>query len=103
MVKIYALINPFNNEPFYVGRTESLDYRITMHSSDFMRRVNTSRTPTYSIKRDAIIKSIRDAGLKLNSIVLIVCPKKAAPICEQYIYDLLTKNGYELLQRKKCG
>ncbi len=103
MVTIYALINPLNNnEPFYVGKTESIKYRLSMHNSDFMRR-SSNKAATYTKERDRIIKEIRESGLSLEYITLMVCPKITASRCEQYIYDLLIRNGYKLLQRKSCG
>ena len=102
MVTIYALINPFTGDPFYVGKTESIKYRLSMHSSDFMRR-SSNKIKSYTMQRDNIIKGIREAGLKLNCIEILICSKKAAPKCEQHIYNLLTSNGFTLLQRKGCG
>ncbi len=102
MVTIYALINPFTNLPFYVGRTDQLDSRVLNHSSDFMRRTS-KRLKSYTVERDNVIKQIREQNLKLEAIKLIVCPVNCASKCEQYICNLLRNNGYALLQRNNCG
>jgi len=99
MVTIYALINPFNGLPFYVGQTGSLNYRLSMHLSDFMRRTS-GNIKSYTKDRDNLIKSIRDHNIQLEAVALLVCPETAAKKCEQYICNLLRDNGYTLLQRK---
>lgn len=101
MITIYALINPFTGNPFYIGRSTEPVARLTMHSSDFMRRCGKPKP--YTIKRDNLIKLIRECGLTVESRTLLVCPIKAGAKCEQHIYHLTVSMGYKLLQRKNCG
>lgn len=90
MVTIYCLINPFNNEPFYVGSTKCirLKSRLSGH--------NTNYEGTRQKKE--LIKLIKSAGLKIEIMPLLLCSEKAAIKCETHIYKLLINAGYILYQ-----
>lgn len=89
MVTIYALINPFNNEPFYVGSTKC---RLTSRLSGHLTGMEGTRQ-----KKD-LIKLLKDIGMKPEIMPLLVCSEKAAIKCETHIYKLLIKEGYILYQ-----
>jgi len=90
MVTIYALINPFNNEPFYVGSTNQK--RLTSRLSGHLHGQEGTKQ-----KKD-LIKLIKSEGLKVEIMPLLVCSEKAAIKCETHIYQLLIKEGYILYQ-----
>lgn len=91
MVTIYALINPIRNDPFYVGSTKrTLSQRLSGH--------NNGMEGTKGKKE--LISLIKDNGLKVEIIALLVCSEIAAVKCEKHIYNLLVNNGYILHQDK---
>ena len=89
MVTIYALINPFNNEPFYVGSTRrKLRERLSGH-------INSGEG---NKQRKQLTKLIKMEGLTIEIMPLLSCSVKAAIKCETHIYNLLLKEGYILYQ-----
>lgn len=86
MVTIYALINPFNNEPFYVGSTVNPKSRLTTH---YLCNEGT-------IEKRQLIKEIKRCGKAMMLLPLIVCTEKVSAKCEVHVYQLLVSNGYVL-------
>lgn len=86
MVTIYVLINPFNNEPFYVGSTVNVMARLYAHK----------RCHEGTSEKKQLIDLINKPGLKMEILPLLVCSEKAASKCEAEIYGLLISNGYTL-------
>lgn len=86
MVTVYVLVDPRNNNPFYVGSTVNPKSRLASHW----------RGHEGTKEKRAIIKEIYHSGLKLQLLPILVCSKKAAHKCETHIYNLLTIEGYNL-------
>lgn len=84
MVTIYALINPFNNEPFYVGSTVNPTARLKMHI--------TCKEGTKEKRQ--LVEYIRNSNKRIELLPLLVCSEMAAAKCEHKIYELLIKAGY---------
>jgi len=90
MVTIYALINPFNNEPFYVGSTVNTYSRLSTHHLCYEG----------TTEKRQLIKYIKSQNKRAILMPLLVCSEKAASKCETYIYNLLLNHGYTLFNDK---
>lgn len=95
MFIIYALVDPRNGHPFYVGCTEmELYFRHNAHWNDI--RVTPAGEPLRR-QKIKIIKSIRRSGRKMEIKPLFICPyKDRAAFCEATAYELLSHAGYRL-------
>lgn len=89
MVTIYVLINPFNNEPFYVGSTKC---KLAARLSGHINGMEGTK------QKKALIKLIKMEGLRVEIMPLLVCSEMAAIKCETHIYNLLIQEGYILYQ-----
>ena len=65
MVTIYALINPFNNDPFYVGAATNINSRLSGHKLDGAHF--NGRVKNLTNQRHKLIKQILDAGYLQSS------------------------------------
>jgi len=98
MVTIYALIDPRNDSPFYIGSTNCLlENRLSSHLMESRLNITDNSRDHTKLKRQRIRNIIKD-GYKLLIIPLLVCPDSAAVKAERYIYKLVQSNGYRLHQ-----
>lgn len=91
-VKIYQLINPIDNNIFYVGKTiNSLKNRLTAHLNDGINKEKTK-----------VIKSIKDAGLSplIQELEVIECSNDDEELIalerESYWVNTIKDNGNKL-------
>ncbi len=87
MVIVYVLINPLNNEPFYVGSTNNLKVRLSAHK----------RGHEGTKEKKELIRQLYKAGKEPSTLLLFKCSEKAAAKAEAHVFNLLTCEGYDLL------
>lgn len=94
MYKIYCLVDPRDNKPFYVGATKrKLNLRLTGHIQD----IRCFRPDDMSAKK-ILITSILKEGLRPIIRLLVETEKDYVDTYERMFYDILTKQGFNLLQ-----
>lgn len=93
---VYALINPFDGQPFYVGCTNNLKRRIYEH---------TQPSGTNNQEKDLLIKKIKGAGLMLWAQQLWVgqSTKEQAEKKEMFWIKKLSNRGVSLLNKNSGG
>lgn len=97
MVSIYALIDPRNGIPFYIGATKYIKSRLSYHKADAL--MYSSYSPySETNERRALMLEIIQAGYKLDYTILLNVSEKAASKAEHYIYNLCMKEGVWLNQ-----
>jgi hypothetical protein len=90
LVRIYALVNPINDEIFYVGCTYcSLKTRLNNHIGGSWRN-----------KKYYTIKSILRKGIKPEIFDIDVVPFVLSSFWERFYHDLFQSFGFELHQHK---
>ena len=100
-MNIYALINPFTNEPFYVGSTHSpIRYRLLTHIQQAKCFRKTIRVRQHSIDKNNLIMQIINANEYVGIMLLYKCNDEDAVYYEKYFYDLFTKGKIILHQSK---
>lgn len=90
MVSIYALINPINNQVFYIGATYDIDSRYRNH-------VNEKKGTTFKCQ---VINEIRANNKKPEILVLDKCQREEVSFLEEFYIDLFSYYGFELNQQK---
>lgn len=87
--RIYALLDPRTNHPFYVGMTTNVDRRFKQHIYG---------TGGDQPLKDRYVKGLRDAGLVPNVHVLdVVLVKRDALRREVWWWWILSSEGYSLV------
>lgn len=94
MVTIYALINPINGEPFYIGATKYPKGRLSSH----LLECNGDLGEQLPRMRRKLIKTLKEDGYTIELIPILICDSKCAAKCEAYVYNLAVSNGITLLQ-----
>ena len=101
MIKIYCLVDPRNNKPFYIGATRlSLSTRVSGHvhiARQYMTHM-PFRHNTLSARKHSIIYGLWKAGKRPKIIQLALIHKEAANHYEQFFYLTLRGQGYTLYQ-----
>lgn len=107
LVKIYALINPINRKPFYVGATiHNLKTRLSGHISEVK---NKTLSLDYKLPKKIMIGNIRfhrqstilsiiAKGKSVKIKLLREVPLKDAGFFERYYYQLFTDQGIIIFQ-----
>ena len=93
---VYALVNPTNNKPFYVGETVNLSKRLSNHLS-------CDKTSTK--EKNDYIKDLLNNGIKPKVEILsfyIETKEKAVEI-ESYYIEVYRRLGFELFNRNNGG
>ena len=93
---VYALVNPTNNKPFYVGETTNLNKRLSNHFSCYKSE---------SKEKNEYIKNLLENGIKPKVEILsynIETKEKAVEI-ETYYIGLYRKLGFELFNKNNGG
>lgn len=93
-VYIYALINPIDDQVFYIGATKNLPQRISGHVSyRYFRNDNKSK----------ILRDIIEAGKKPEILCLDNCSgdDTAVRFLEEFYIDLFRSYGFNLPQYSK--
>lgn len=94
MIKIYCLIDPRNNKPFYVGATKCRLYnRLSNH-------INECKTllPEYWSSKHRLINEIKESGNRPVIHLIYECPKYATDHYERFFFNMLKGQGFDLLQ-----
>lgn len=94
MITIYCLVNPITNRPFYVGATKSnLSARLSAH-------INESKAilPIYWNRKNYLINYIISLNKRPIITPLHKCALFEVDHYEQLFYNVLTQQGFKLLQ-----
>lgn len=90
-IYIYGLINPLNNQVFYIGASTCPKHRINVHNND------TNGYPDKIL----VINEIKKSGEKIELLILDECRKSNVRFLEEFYIDLFTSYGFNLLQKRK--
>lgn len=90
-VHIYALINPINNNVFYIGASISPRHRLSTHIAESRFDKN------YKSEQ---IREILANGLKVDYEVLETCEADKARFWEEFYMDLFCSFGFTLRQNR---
>lgn len=98
-IKIYALVDPETNEPFYVGSTKGeLEIRLRYHVWEARAMPETRKGEQSTKDKKNKIKSILSKNKNVSIICLYKCSQSDSRHFEQYFYELFKNGGLELLQ-----
>lgn len=101
MILIYCLVNPLNNQPFYVGATKSsLKTRLAGHIHDAKSYCSSPPffTDTISGKKHRLILHILDNSYSPLIIKLAEVDIFSVDFYESFYFQHLKKQGFALLQ-----
>jgi len=94
-INIYALINPINNEVFYVGATKHpINIRLGGHLSSNFSDYKTGVV----VDRVNLINAIQEKGKNPEIRLLKEVPLDEVDFYEKYYYDYYVSHGCNLLQ-----
>lgn len=98
MIKIYCLVDPRNNKPFYVGATKTLlKNRLSGHiSAAFSFNENIYTAKFSASKKHYLIKELINSGIRPNIHQLYTCDIYSVDYYEQFFHELLVSQGFEL-------
>ena len=93
-IYIYGLVDPRNNEVFYIGYTQYLKKRFNVHLNvDGYRREK-------NLYKDNVIRKILNSGLMPQIIILDSCEKKYNEIQQKYEHELIEIKYIEKYKNK---
>jgi hypothetical protein len=102
LCKIYCLINPIDNAPFYVGSTIG-DIKVRIQSNKDNCLPAIYQTASKHMKeRGKLIDKILKQGLKIEYSVLFIVDISLRDFTEKAAYEILTEIGYKLLQHENA-
>lgn len=93
VVFIYALLNPINNNVFYIGATKDINGRLNSH-------IHSKQSNLLKCNE---IKNILSAGLLPEMIILDECNITEVNSIENFYIDLFRYYGFNLLQGMKSN
>lgn len=93
---IYMLIDPRNQQPFYVGRTVNPNTRLYQHTQESLNAVNPSVQ-----SKQFIIKSIVQAGFDPTLQVIEITLRKYASERELWWWEAFIERGYKMANAQK--
>lgn len=94
-VKIYCLIDPRTDKPFYVGSTKmKLNHRLNMHCASLWYYPGKKVVA----KRHAFITKMKKAGFRPIIKLLREVDFNKVDWNERYFYNKYLKSGFKLLQ-----
>lgn len=96
MVRVYALINPINDQVFYIGCTKNMDKRLEAHYGNALE----GGRRTY---RNQVIDEIADKGMLIDYMILEKCSVGMSSYWEEFYIELFRSYGYHLPQMTKSG
>ncbi len=96
MAIVYGLVDPRDNNLFYIGITTGfLDYRLKYH----MRETRiTSAAPLFSVQKKMLIEEITKCGKSVLLVPLLRCHNYFGREAEYQAYMFFTMLGFNLLQ-----
>lgn len=86
-IYVYALINPLDNQVFYIGVTDQPKERLSVHHHD--------RSNVYKY---SIVKNILSAGLRIEMEILEICHLDDSRFFEEFYIDLFRFYGFDIRQ-----
>jgi len=89
MVNIYALINPINNNVFYIGASYRPKIRLIQH--------NTLRYKSEKFHHKQL-RIIKESGLEAEILILETCNFKEVSFFEEFYMDLFASFGFHIEQ-----
>jgi len=99
LVKIYALLNPIDNNVFYVGATSSeLKVRLSAHCSPYCY-IDTR--PTFGKKKADYIFNLKEYNKAPEIILLEEVNFEDVDRTEEFYYYLFKSYGFTLIQDSK--
>jgi hypothetical protein len=105
MIKIYCLVDPFTEIPFYVGATKlPLKQRLKQHiqlSLKYKEWMNCTHNELKHFplqRRSVFINLLLNSNREPNIIELFQCSALAANYYEKFFYCFLQKSGFYLHQ-----
>lgn len=99
-ITIYALVNPFDGNPFYVGATsQSLLLRLRMHINDRSQNKGDGLSPV--TQKNILICDIMSQGGKIEIHELERCDISDATERELFHYTRIKSLGFNLRQSEK--
>lgn len=106
MIRIYCLVDPRNDKPFYVGATNGpLNKRLSGHikaAKDYRLSPWLQMYPPISSKKAALIMDILASNTKPSIRELIIIPKIATNDYEKFFYEMFETQGFKMLQLKSA-
>lgn len=93
-VYIYALINPLDNQVFYIGATLRIQLRYVEHHSFS----NYGYGPGVQKERAKLIAKIKVESKEMEFLILDTCDINDAAFYESFYIDLFRSYGFKLLQ-----
>lgn len=93
-ISIYALINPLNEQVFYVGASERPKERLYVHRTSFTNQC---------ADKVQEIKAIRQFGYDVEMIILDTCYRDEVRFWEEFYIDLFFSYGFKLKQGRKSN
>lgn len=103
MVRIYCLVDPRNNKPFYIGATISkLSIRLSQHIREAKQYVKHPPFISNTIggNKHRLIVEIVNNNHKLNINEVMFTEKCNADHYERFFYLMFKAQGFELLQHE---
>jgi hypothetical protein len=104
MVSIYCLVDPRNNQPFYVGATRNkLNIRLCGHLNTAKETIKYNNP--YNQDKTALNKALlifdimRTAGKRPRIIKLLSVQSIEANHYEEFFYSMFLTQGFRLLQQ----
>lgn len=106
MIKIYCLIEPIGNKPFYVGATKyRLKTRLYQHINDTAYGkdylISEKYPPLPAAKRAILIQQLIKEGFKPQIQTLLEVEKCAVNHYESFFYRMFVGQGYNMLQEPR--
>lgn len=91
-VKIYAIVNPVNDDVLYIGASRTPKVRYANHSTG-----KSWRGQQYTHRQKTILKMI-DLGVKPELLILDDVPFPEVPFFEEFYMQLFKSWGYNIQQ-----
>lgn len=95
-IKIYCLVNPVNEYPFYVGATNgNLNVRLSAHLSEVAGDLFYYWFSPPGLKH-YVLREFIDRGIKPTIVLLHTCTIHDVDYYERFFYNLLISQGFLL-------
>lgn len=104
MIKIYCLVDPRNNRPFYVGATKVLlKERLSGHISDttsYTYVLKNCPDKRHGKKHD-IVMAILESNQRPRIDLLYCCDIHCAEFYERFFFEALTYQGFQIVNYQR--
>lgn len=97
MIKVYCLVDPRNNKPFYVGATKILlKNRLSNHIHEARVFMVNKYSPQYSCNKHFLIQELVAYGLRPRIDLLYISPLLAVEHYEAFFHNVLVGQGFNI-------